>query len=244
MKEYNVDGIDLDWEYPTIEGYPGHPFQASDKENFTDLILQIRQAMGPAGELSFAAGGFTEFLQKSVDWKAIMPLINRVNLMTYDLLSGYSTQTGHHTALMSRLEQKESTDNCVKWLLDFGVPPEKLIIGAAFYARIWENVPNTNWGLYQPGKFKQSLDFKNFDRLKPDSGWAHQWDAKALAPYAYHSAKRLFATYDNSNSIFEKVQFARVYGLGGIMFWELLCDVPGNGLLDAMYDAVEKTKDK
>ena len=36
---FNTDGIDLDWEYPAIPGFPGHAFSADDKENFTALAL-------------------------------------------------------------------------------------------------------------------------------------------------------------------------------------------------------------
>jgi chitinase len=242
IKDYEVDGIDLDWEYPAIQGPPGHAYKAEDKDNFTDLIIKIRKAIGPNSELSFAAGGFTQYLEESVDWKAVMPHLNRVNLMTYDLVGGYSTQTGHHTALYSSAGQKESTDNCVQWLLKNDIPAEKLIIGAAFYARIWENVSNVDWGLYKKGTFKQSLGYKNFDQLEPDSGWVHHWDENVYAPYAYHKTKNLFATYDNGMSLFEKVNYARQHKLGGIMFWELLSDKPGDGLLDVLADAVAKTK--
>lgn len=240
MDEYNVDGIDLDWEYPAIKGYPGHAFSQEDKAHFTDLLFQIRQAIGPQGQLSFAAGGFTDFLEHSIDWEGAMPLVDRVNLMTYDLVHGFSTQTGHHTPLYSTPSQKESTDNCVQWLIRNGVDPLKLVIGAAFYARIWSGVENKNWGLYKPGKFYQSLGYRHFDRLEPDSGWAHQWDEVALAPYAYHKTKNLFATYDNGMSLYEKVKYANEKGLGGIMFWELMNDAPKDGLLGKIGEAVDK----
>jgi chitinase len=101
---FNTDGLDLDWEYPSIQGYPEHAFKAEDKENFTFLIRELRNSFGNKYEISFAAGGFQKFIDESVDWKAIMPLLDRVNLMTYDLVHGYSTETGHHTALYSTKE--------------------------------------------------------------------------------------------------------------------------------------------
>ncbi len=242
MQDYGADGIDLDWEYPAIAGYPGHAYRPEDRDNFTDLVYQIRKVMGPRGILSFAAGGFTGFLENSIDWKRVMPHIDRVNLMTYDLVHGYSTQTGHHTALYSRLPyQAESTDNCVQWLLSHGVTPEKIVIGSGFYARIWEKVDSMQQGLFQKGSFKQSLDFKDFTRLHPDSGWVHHWDRQAKAPYAYHAPDKLYATFDNEVSLKEKVTYARQYKLGGIMFWELACDLPGNGLLDRLYESVVNT---
>lgn len=242
LKKYQVDGIDLDWEYPAIAGYPEHTYQAADKDNFTDLVYQIRKAIGKDAELSFAAGGFTQFLEESIDWEAVMPLVNRVNLMTYDLVGGYSKVTGHHTPLYSTAQQKESADNCVQWLLKKGISPEKLIMGAAFYARVWEGVEKTNWGLYKSGTFKQAIDYKNYNQLDPDSGWVHHWDLQAAAPYAYHKTKGYFATYDNNMSLTEKVMYARKNKLGGIMFWELQCDSPQNGLLQSLAAAVNATR--
>jgi chitinase len=239
LVKYNGDGIDLDWEYPTIPGPPDHPYSKDDKANFTDLIVQLHKAMRPTDELSFAAGGFTQFLEESVDWAAIMPMVARVNLMTYDLINGYSTATGHHTALYSRAEQKESTDHCVQWLLKHGVPASKLIVGAAFYARIWENVSDSSNGLYQSGKFKQGLSYRSFDtKLSQDSGWVHYWDKIAKAPYSYNAAQKLFATYDNEKSIVEKVKYVYKHKLGGIMFWELRDDKFNAGLVDAIYKAL------
>ena len=56
---FNADGIDLDWEYPAIEGYPGHPYSPADKINFTSLIKKLRKELGNGYEISFAAGGFS-----------------------------------------------------------------------------------------------------------------------------------------------------------------------------------------
>ena len=241
FKEYNVDGIDLDWEYPNISGYPGHPYSSRDKQNFTELIRELRKQMGPSYELSFAAGGFQSFLTTSVDWQAIMLLVDRVNLMTYDLVSGFSTKTGHHTPLYSRSEQVESTDNCVQYLLMQGVPASKLVIGAAFYARVWENVNGSSNGLYQSGKFLKGINYKSFNtQLSADSGWVHYWDKTTKAPYSYNQTSQQFATYDDDRSLEAKVKYVYKHHLGGIMFWELMNDPFTGGRLDAIYNALKK----
>lgn len=241
FKQYNIDGLDLDWEYPAIEGYPGHRYDPADKENFTSLLKNLREEMGHQYLLSFAAGGFTHYLEKSVDWKAITPLIDFVNLMTYDLVSGYSTVTGHHTPLSGERPGQETTERTVNWLLDKNVPPEKLIIGAAFYARVWENVPDSNHGLYQQGKFKQSVSYKNFAAYFSDSsGFTYHWDKKAKAPFRYSPQKKLFATFDDRRSVKKKSTFIRRNKLGGMMFWQLSEDSPENGLVDEIYKRLGK----
>lgn len=32
IETFDADGIDLDWEYPAISGYPGHKYQPEDRE--------------------------------------------------------------------------------------------------------------------------------------------------------------------------------------------------------------------
>jgi chitinase len=113
-KYFGTDGIDLDWEYPAISGYPGHAYGPEDKPNFTALVKQLRKKLGKKMEISFAAGGFTKYINSSIDWKKVMPLTDRVNLMSYDLVSGFSKISGHHTPLYSTPQQVESVDNGVK----------------------------------------------------------------------------------------------------------------------------------
>ncbi|HEX7847164.1 MAG TPA: glycosyl hydrolase family 18 protein, partial [Chitinophagaceae bacterium] len=229
---FKTDGIDLDWEYPGIEGHPGHPFLKEDKANFTALVKELRNVLGQEKEISFAAGGFKEFFDGSIDWKEVMPLVDRVNLMSYDLVGGYNTMTGHHTALFSNAKQERSADHGIRYLDSLGVPLNKIVIGAAFYARTWENVPDADNGLYKPGKFKSFIAFNQFDKwLSSDSGFVFYLDTVAAAPYVYNASRKLFATFDDPVSIQKKTAYALDKGLNGIMFWELPLDKKTAGLL-------------
>lgn len=238
---FKTDGIDLDWEYPAIEGHPGHAWQAADKPNFTALVKAIRNSLGDKHEISFAAGGFPKFLEQSIEWKEVMPLVNNVNLMSYDLINGYSTVTGHHTPLYSTASQKESADDAIRYLISIGVPANKIVIGAAFYARTWENVDTINNGLYQTGKFKSFIAYDQFNkRLTKTDGFIFYNDTIAKAPYAYSADKKTFATFDDPLSIQSKTQYALDNKLGGVMFWELTLDKHSGGLLDVIDRAKRK----
>lgn len=233
-----TDGLDLDWEYPVMEGFPGHHFKLEDRPNFTALIKALRETLGPQYQLSFAAGGFQRFLEEAIDWDIVMPLIDRVNVMSYDLVGGYATVTGHHTPLYSTPEQRESTDNAVQYLIKIGVPREKIVIGGAFYARVWEQVADTNNGLYQSGVFKQMVDYKDFE--KTFEGYEVFWDDTAKATYRYDRNLKLYATHDDERSITLKTQYAQDQKLQGIMFWELSLDKPGQGMLNAIRKALQE----
>jgi len=237
FKTYNADGLDLDWEYPAIESIPGYKFRSEDRQNFTYLIQILRKTLGPGYELSFAAGGFKDFLTNSVEWNKVMPLVNYVNMMTYDLVNGNSKRTGHLTSLYSTPDQSESTDFAVRYLDSIGVPMNKVVIGLAFYARLYSGVEPINNGLYQKGKFSGYVIYKDMDaQFGANTGYQYFWDSKAKAPYAYNQSTQTFATFDNLHSAYQKTRYAKSHNLGGIMFWELRGDKESGGLLDMIYE--------
>ncbi len=183
LAKYRADGLDLDWEYPAIEGYPGHAYSLEDKQNFTSLVRELRNTFGDQYELSFAAVGFLDSLK---------------------------------------------------------IPMSKIAIGAAFYARVWANVEDKNNGLYQTGTFKDFIHYKNFESyFAASDGFQEYFDKVTEAYYRYSAKKKLFATFDNPESIKAKTKYALKNKLGGIMFWQLGGDKFDDGLLDAIDDAVE-----
>ena len=239
LDNFHADGIDLDWEYPALENVPGYAYYPADKDNFTALVRLLRKTLGKKQEISFAAGGFTDYLRTSIDWKEVAPLVNYINLMSYDLINGYATQTGHHTALYSRPEQVESTDHAIRWLDSAGVPLRKVAIGMAFYARVFAGVDSINNGLYRPCHFWRGVSYKDQAReFSTDSGYVYHWDKVAQAPYMYNARQQTFASFDDSVSIRVKTEYAIRKGIGGVMFWQMTEDKFTGGLLDV----IDRTK--
>lgn len=229
---FHLDGLDMDWEYPTVKGFPGHLFQPADKDNFTLLFQELRKTTGPKYLLSFAAGGYTDFIDSAVDWKSIEPVVDFINIMSYDLVHGFSNVSGHHTPLYSTPQQRESTDHAVQLLLAKGIPADKLIIGAAFYGRIFQILDNEN-GLYKPCKFLHAFSWKNIDEtITAEKGYVKKFDPVAKAPYAINEEKHLLVSYDDETSVALKTDYVVSNHLGGIMFWQMYDDKLKNGLLD------------
>lgn len=238
---FGTDGIDLDWEYPAIEGYPGHQYMKEDKNNFTALIKDLRKVLGKYKQISFAAGGFKQYLESSIDWRKVMPLVDGVNLMTYDLVNGATPHTGHLTPLYSTTNQIESADACVRYLASIGIPKKKMVLGAAFYGRTWRDVENVNNGLHQTGIFESYLPYDMMGSIvNEENGFTFYSDSLAKASYAYNSDTKVFATFDDATSIITKTKYIIANKLGGIMFWELAHDKPENGFLD-LIDQTLKT---
>jgi chitinase len=105
---------------------------------------------------------------------------------------------------------------------------------------VWENVEDKNNGLYQPGTFKDFVNYKNFETyFAAEEGFQEHFDPASEAYYRYSPKRKRFATFDNPQSVQAKVGYALKNGLGGIMFWQLSGDKYENGLLDAIDDAVK-----
>ncbi len=236
LKRTWTDGIDLDWEYPAAQGPAGHAFKPEDRRNFTLLVRALRKELGDTYEVSFAVGGFEEQLEKGFEWDSIMPISDRVHIMSYDLVHGHSKTTGHHTPLFSTKVQATSADAAVRWLAGHGVPMEKVVIGAAFYGRVFGVSDGSGSGLHKPGTFKRTISWSATDStITQARGWNWSRDPVAKAPYAFNVIAREFFTCDDVESVTDKARYVRELGLGGIMFWQLRDDRSKGGLLDAIH---------
>ncbi len=240
LVKYNADGFDLDWESPVIGG-KDRAASPDDKDNFTALMIALRNELPPPYELSFDANSFREYVLQSIDWKKVIPQVDFVNLMTYGLPNDKARHTGHHTALYSSPFQKESVHSGVLLLDSLQVPLNKIVIGAGFYGFVVQQVDSVNFGLGQMGKLNKDATYKEITEKDTIArGYQNYWDSLAMAPYLYSKAERTFITFDNKESCRLKTRYAIDKKLGGIMFWKINGDTYRNGLLDAIYKEAMK----
>ena len=251
VKEFGIDGVDIDWEYPGSPG-AGNVFRAVDKENFTLMLKELRKHLDKQSRiegreddpylLTIATGASRGFLENTEMHKAHQYL-DFINLMTYDYHTGGSPVAGHHTNLYPSASihyTRGSADQSVQWYIDAGIPSDKLVLGVAFYGRYWSGVRNTDNGLYQfaPNGDRGSLSYDNLrDNYINRNGFTRYWDAEAKAPWLWNSDTQTFVTYDDEESLHHKTHYIRARGLGGAMFWEYSQN-SGGELLNALYEGL------
>lgn len=246
LKQYNLDGVDIDWEYPGAYGAGDNPkaYIQQDKENFTALLTEIRlylehlqPATGKRYQLSIAGAPGRSRLE-NIEGKEIAGIVDQVNIMTYDLHGGWDHQTAHHTNLDGKYGTPSGSINvklAVQNYRDAGFANNQLVIGAAFYGRGWKKVYADDEGLYQmsedPGGFECTYDELKHDYLGKN-GFRRIWDRDASAAYLWNGSE--FITYDDVQSVAAKADYVRNEKLRGIMFWEYSQNLDGE-LLDVMY---------
>ncbi|MCK8153725.1 glycoside hydrolase family 18 protein [Citrobacter amalonaticus] len=140
MQKYGLDGIDLDWEYPVNGAWGLVASQPADRENFTLLLKELRQAVGNQKLVTIAVGANAESPKSWVDVKAIAPLLDYINLMTYDM--AYGTQYFNANLYDSKdwptvaAADKYSVDFVVNNYLAAGLKPRQMNLGIGFYGRV------------------------------------------------------------------------------------------------------------
>jgi chitinase len=216
IKDYNLDGIDIDWEYPTkdVAGISASP---NDSENFTLLMRDLRDAIGKDRLLTLATICSAHFIH----FRNIINYVDYVNIMAYDMAS----PPLHHAALYkTKLSGKYTSETSVNAHLAAGVPKEKLVMGMPFYGQGTMKLPK----------------HRDIEKFKVDSGLTEQWDDVGKFPYLIDKDGKVVYTYENTRSLAEKCKFIKSKDLRGAMYWECGYDNQYNDLSRTVYEGIIK----
>lgn len=249
VRDYCLDGIDIDWEYPNHPG-AGNTYRPEDVHNFTLLLECVRKhidslAMAEGRKdkyLLTIATGASEHYAANTELGPLSEYLDFINIMTYDFHHGGSTQTGHHANLwLSEWDAADgdATDKAVELHLKAGVPPEKLNIGIPFYGRIWRGVEPVNNGLYREAETTGAgMPYAEVLKALADPAFTRLYDSSAASPFLWNATDSVFISYEDEGSIAARMEYLRSKGLGGVMFWEYTEDVDGM-LLKAVADGLK-----
>ncbi|MET2985531.1 glycoside hydrolase family 18 protein [Aureibaculum conchae] len=230
MQRHNIDGIDLDWEYPGQIG-DNNTFRSEDKENFTAILKLIREkleAIRPNTYLLTIATGANQKYLDHTNMAEAHQYLDFINIMTYDYFTGGGSKTGHHSNLFASSFNSNgiSSAKAVEQHVNAGIPIEKLVLGVPFYGRWWKGANDENNGLYQDSSGERGgYSFKEIEeKYINTNGFETFWDDSAKAPYLWNATEKQFVTYEDAKSLKHKIDYIKDNKMGGIMFWQLFGD--------------------
>ena len=200
VEEYNLDGIDIDWEYPT-QSSAGISCSPQDTDNFTLLMRDLRKTLGSKRLLTIATVASGEY----IDFPSCLKYLDFVNVMAYDM----GNPPRHHSPLYdSPITGWMNTSKAIELHLKKGIPADKLVMGMPFY-----------------GRGPKQFDRYNGTQPLP-SGITERWSHEGQVPYLADQGDTLIFGYDNTHSLAIKCQYIMDHGLRGGMYWEYADDTP------------------
>ena len=219
VEEFKLDGIDLDWEYPS-SSMADISSSPEDTKNFTLLVKDIRAEIGDKKLLTFASSADAKY----VDFIAVEPYLDFVNIMTYDMNNPTLKPYPFHNAGLYRSEHtwSLSVDEAVIAHINAGMPPKKLTLGIPF-----------------SGKGLWGVSYKNIDA---QTEYTKEWDEQAKAAYLADAEGNFVHTYEEPRAIAYKCEYLHEKGLLGAMYWEYSQDDASGTLQKAVYNGVMKIK--
>lgn len=200
IDKYGLDGINMDFENMLVE----------DKGIYTQFIREMREMMEGTGCVlsvdvtKYSAYGGTWSL--CYDRAALAEIVDYVALMAYDQNGTSSTKAGSVGDLAW-------VEDAVKKTLE-EVPPEKLILGVPFYARLWQS---------QNGKvIKTSAIGMNTARNRvAEAGAQIVYDEKTGQNYAKWEKDGItFEIWlEDETSMKNRIALIEKYSLAGVASW-------------------------
>lgn len=276
LRTYGFDGVDIDYEYPTLHEDAGNPIDQEmakplRKElyaNYIKMMKTLREKVDAASAkdgkdylLTAAVTGSAWVLSGMDNPEDYLKYLDFVNLMTYDFHGSWNGYVAHNSALYSDSRDPEtkplgysylSTDWAVKYYSG-AIDPSKIVIGVPLYTRGWEKVTPSSYpgGLYgsswqgavdksegwgatginniwhdklpngeeEPGGSNPLWHVKNLLADK-SLGYERYWDDVSKVPYVWNEKEKVWLSFEDEQSMGEKMDYVVNNNLGGVMFWE------------------------
>lgn len=246
-KEYGLDGVDLDWEYPgysaktTLDDgtiyYNGS--DPSDRANFTRLVKDLRQALGKDKLISYAADSDAEYINNA----EVLEWVDYINVMTYSMGNpspDNPSKQRHNSPLYTspNFANSRGTADCIEKFRKQGVPYDRMNFGIGFYGH--------GDGTVYPSSVSYTIAREALEQgtAKGKSVVGYNirvWDEPSKSVYLGNSSGVMYASYEDAESIGWRVKFVKDKGMLGAFAWEYREDDSSGTLRKVFYDLMTAT---
>jgi chitinase len=232
IRQYEFDGIDVDWEFP---GYVRHKGTPQDRQNFTLLLQTVRDSLQALGNTSgknyllsaslpAAAGHLPD-----IEVQKITTILDYLNIMTWDLFGPWGKISNHNSALYG--PGNGDSTRCLDGAFTLyhqthNVPAEKINLGVALYGHSYTHCSEI-YGEHQGADtslFMEEDGIRYAQIMEKINLFKRFWDPKAQAPYLVSDSLNMLISLDDEESVTRKADYVIHNNAGGLIIWPLMGD--------------------
>ncbi|KAJ8731056.1 hypothetical protein PYW08_002469 [Mythimna loreyi] len=236
LRNYNLDGIDLDWEFPALHNLA---VGGRERQHFSQLLREIRMEYIREKRnylLTVAAAAPQTIVDISYDVDQLNEYLDFVNIMTYDFhyYTKYTPFTGFNSPLYQRSTEQLylatlNINYTVHMYLDKGLDRNKIVVGIPTYGHTFTLYNINNHHVNSPASGFGSLGSLGFVNYPDVCAFVSNTsnvniiqDDEAKVPYLY--SYKEWVSYEGTQSVKEKAKFIVENQLGGAMIYSLNAD--------------------
>ena len=171
-----------------------------------------------------------------------------VSIMSYDYHGGWNQYVENQANIYADPADTETKSMAqptlgFDWSMNYyrgAVPSEKILMGVPYYTRGWTNVQGGENGLHgtsnTPATGEENIwyDLDNYGNeqaaganplwhvlnlMQNDSNYQKYWDPVGCVPHIWNAQTRTFLTFEDEQSIQERINVVKEKNLGGVLIW-------------------------
>lgn len=219
IQEYQLDGINIDFEYV------GEPLPA-DRDKFTQMVKTVTDAykeVNPNYHVSVSVYADSTGNNRIWDIQDLGQIVDQIVIMAYDFYRPASPQAGPVAPLFGAPELwTHDITSLLAQHLEINTPAS-LLLGVPFYGYEWQTTEAT----YQSPTYRGTGRLATYRRaqklLASDPSINRQWHNQALSPWISYQidGDSYQIYYDDIQSLGFKYDLVNQTQLAGIAIWAL-----------------------
>ncbi|PRP81293.1 putative chitinase 3-like [Planoprotostelium fungivorum] len=224
LRQYNLDGIDIDWEYPSEVDVPAVvPLFKGLWDAYHAESISTNRSRLIITSAAVAGNWELDYYQPTI----IQNYLDYFNLMLYDFYGTWMPTTGPLAPLYGNVSIDLDIHTCVNDYLNRNVSISKLVFGFPNYAATWTVSPSQNY-LYAPSNgtggdagrctnYSGQISATELADVLSNHVGQEKWDDMSKTPYLIYGDQ--FLSYENKRSIDLKLDYLISMGFPGGMMW-------------------------